>query len=109
MKARSREPRRESTEAERKLWWHLRDSGLGEKFRRQHPVGLFFLDFYCHEARLALEVDGGGHAGRAEYDAERTRALAAEGIQVVRSWNSEVMRSIEGVLESIRETLGGQE
>ena len=108
-KVRSRELRRESTEAERKLWRHLRDSGLGAKFRRQHPAGPFFLDFYCHEARLALEVDGGGHAARAGYDADRTEALAAEGIRVVRFWNSEVMENIEGVLEEIRKALGKQE
>ncbi len=107
-KARSREFRRESTEAERKLWRHLRDSGLGEKIRRQHPVGPFFLDFYCHEARLAVEVDGGGHIERAGYDAERTRALAAEGIRVVRFWNSEVMENIEGVLEEIQKNSGNR-
>ncbi|MFP6889480.1 MAG: DUF559 domain-containing protein [Nitrospinota bacterium] len=64
------------------MWRVLRDSGLGVKFCRQHPAWPFILDFYCHEARLAVELDGGGHAGsdQAEYDAERSRALAGEGL-----------------------------
>ena len=106
MKDRSRELRRESTEAERKLWRHLRDSGLGAKFRRQHPVGPFILDFCCHEARLAVELDGGGHIEQAEYDAERTKALAVEGIRVIRFWNADVMKNIAGVLDRIRDALG---
>ena len=106
-KARAREMRKEATEAEKILWRHLRDSGLESKFRRQHPAGNFILDFFCHEAGLAVEVDGGGHAReeRAGYDAERTRALAAEGIRVIRFWNSEVMNNIEGVLVKIQEAL----
>jgi very-short-patch-repair endonuclease len=107
MKARSRELRNEPTEAEKKLWAHLRRVQLGAKFRRQHPLGPFILDFYCHGAKLAVEVDGGGHSEKeqAEYDAERTDALSAEGIRVLRFWNSEVMENIEGVLEKIREAL----
>ena len=103
--------RKEATEAERKLWRHLRDGGRGAKFRRQHPLGPFILDFYCHGARLVVEVDGGGHAGtkQAEYDYERSRALSAEGIRVLRFWNSEVMENVEGVLEKIRQALGGEE
>ena len=104
---RARELRGEPTEAEKKLWEHLRRKSLSSKFRRQHPIGPFFLDFYCHEAKLAVEVDGGGHAevDQAEYDAERSKALASEGIRVLRFWNSDVMKNVDGVVEKIREAL----
>jgi very-short-patch-repair endonuclease len=105
--SRSRELRKESTEAEHKLWQHLRNRGLSSKFRRQHPVGPFILDFYCHEAKLGVEVDGGGHAevDQAEYDSERSKALAGEGIRVLRFWNSDVMKNVDGVVEAIRTAL----
>ncbi len=110
MLSRSRELRKEATEAEQKLWRHLRNRGLSAKFRRQHPVGPFILDFYCHEARLAVEVDGGGHAEaeQAEYDAERSRALAGEGVRVLRFWNGDVMKNVDGVVDAIWEALGGR-
>ncbi|MDA1001568.1 MAG: endonuclease domain-containing protein [bacterium] len=104
---RSRELRSAPTEAEKKLWEHLRRKQLGVHFRRQHPVGPFVLDFYCHEAKLAVELDGGGHAeaGQAAHDAGRSRALADEGIRVLRFWNSDVMGNIEGVLGAIQNAL----
>ena len=83
--ARARELRRQSTAAETRLWHFLRDRRLrGLKFRRQHAVGPYILDFYCSEARLAIEVDGGGHAETEQkaYDRERTRAIAARGIRL---------------------------
>ncbi len=108
---RARELRNEPTEAEKKLWEHLRRKNLSAKFRRQHPVGPFILDFYCHEARLAVEVDGGGHAERdqAEYDAERSKSLAGEGICVLRFWNGDVMADADEVVEMIRTALEGEE
>ena len=72
---------------ERRLWWALRKSQLdGLKFRRQHPLGPFVLDFYCHAARLAVEVDGGSHniAGRRESDARRDEWLRDRGIHTLR-------------------------
>ncbi len=104
---RARELRGEPTEAEKKLWEHLRRKNLSAKFRRQHPVGPFFLDFYCHEARLAVEVDGGGHAeaDQADYDNERSKALEGEKIRVLRFWNSDVMKNVDGVVEKIRNAL----
>jgi very-short-patch-repair endonuclease len=72
---------------ERRLWWALRDSRLdGLKFRRQHPLGPFVLDFYCHAARLAVEVDGGSHdiAGRKESDVRRDAWLKDRGIHTLR-------------------------
>lgn len=75
------------TLSERRLWWSLRDSRLdGLKFRRQHPLGPFVLDFYCHAVRLAVEVDGGSHdiAGRRESDAKRDAWLRDRGIYTLR-------------------------
>jgi predicted helicase len=75
----------------------------GYKFRRQHPLGRFVLDFYCHEAKLCVELDGGQHAepAQADYDRERTVWLNREGIRVIRFWNTDVFNNIEGVLQSI--------
>ncbi|MGQ9779219.1 MAG: endonuclease domain-containing protein [Bacillota bacterium] len=90
------------------LWGLIRDRQLGgAKFRRQHPVGPFILDFYCHEAKLAVELDGGVHTDpeQAKRDAERTKALEAEGIRVLRFWNHEVHERTEEVLAKIREAL----
>jgi very-short-patch-repair endonuclease len=72
---------------ERRLWWELRHSRLdGLKFRRQHPLGPYVLDFYCHAARLAVEVDGGSHniAGRRERDLARDAWLGDRGIHTLR-------------------------
>jgi very-short-patch-repair endonuclease len=96
------------THAESKLWKRLRNRQLdGLKFRRQHPVGPYILDFYCHEAKLAIELDGSGHQEpeQADYDDNRSAELQSMGIRTVRFWNNEVMENLEGVLESIRETL----
>ena len=67
--------------------------------------------FYCHEEKLVVELDGGGHAeeGQAEYDAARSQALAREGIRVLRFWNGDVMENVEGVLETIRAALTEKE
>ncbi len=108
---RARELRRVATEAEKALWEELRDRKLGGfKFRRQVPVGAFVLDLYCAQSRLAVEVDGGGHAEaqQAAYDDERTQLLARRGIRLLRFWNDDVMRHREAVLERIlRELEGG--
>lgn len=104
MRDRSRDLRRNATDAERKLWSHLRARQLcGFKFRRQHAIGSYIVDFYCHEAGLVVELDGGGHAEafQAEYDAERSLRLESRGIKVLRFWNNDVMRNIEGIPEDI--------
>ena len=101
---RCRKLRRNSTEAEKRLWQRLRDRQIaGAKFRRQHPVGPFILDFYCHEAQLSIELDGGQHAeeSRSGYDEGRRRYLADRGIRELRFWNNEVLSDIEVVLERI--------
>jgi very-short-patch-repair endonuclease len=104
----ARELRSTLTDAENLLWLLLRDRRFcGCKFRRQHPVGGYILDFYCHEAKLAIELDGGGHAGdeQVAYDEVRTKVIEGAGITVLRFWNSEVLRNIEVVLESIHAAL----
>ncbi len=94
---RARQFRRNETKAERKLWNALRGGKLaGLRFRRQHPLGRFTLDFYCEALRLCVEVDGGQHDGR-ELDIERTSHLNALGIEVVRYWNNEVLENLDGV------------
>jgi very-short-patch-repair endonuclease len=105
--------RRGQTPAEQKLWILLRGRQLGGfKFRRQHAVpnpetngeyGNFILDFYCHEKKLAIELDGSRHAEpeHMAYDQARTQALQTLGIQELRFWNSEVSENLDGVLEAI--------
>ena len=94
--------RKEMTEAEQALWRILRGRQVaGLKFRRQHPCGDFFLDFVCLENRLVIEVDGGQHAERAEYDHTRTKKLQAAGFHVLRFWNNEVLSEMEAVKERI--------
>lgn len=94
--------RTEMTEAEKALWWQLRDRRLaGFKFRRQLPVGPFFADFACWQAKLIVEVDGGQHAERVFYDQQRTRFLERQGFTVIRFWNDEVLHNWEGVRQVI--------
>ncbi|HTR02150.1 MAG TPA: DUF559 domain-containing protein [Thermoanaerobaculia bacterium] len=99
----ARELRHRQTDAEAVLWRRLRNSRLGVRFRRQHAVGRFILDFYCAEARLAIELDGGGHAevGQEHYDRWRTERLQQHDVQVLRFWNTDVLQNIEGVMEAI--------
>ena len=105
---RVRELRHNPTEAEQLLWRLLRNRQLmGYKFRRQHPYCGYILDFYCHEARLVIEVDGGQHADheQAAYDCDRTKCLESNGLRVIRFWNHEILGNIEGVLQEIVDTL----
>ncbi len=100
--------RTDPTNAEDKLWRRLRNRQLaGAKFRRQHPVGQYIVDFYCHEANLAIELDGSGHedADQADYDRNRSAELESAGITVIRFWNYEVWDDLEGVLTTIRGAL----
>ncbi len=96
--------RRNTTEAERKLWYHLRRRGLsGFRFIRQVPIGPFIVDFLCRERRLIIEVDGATHGEPHEiaYDLRRTLALRRNGYAVYRVDNVDVCENIEGVLDSI--------
>ena len=97
---RARRLRRESTEAEQKLWYRLRARALTDcKFVRQEPIGPYTVDFVCRERRLVIEVDGGQHATDPR-DEVRDRWLNARGYRVLRFWNNE-----EGVLETIAAAL----
>ena len=97
--------RKKSTDAERRLWRHLRDRQIeGFKFRRQQPVGKYVVDFVNLERKVVVEVDGGQHALDPS-DKIRDGWLRAEGYQVLRFWDNQVFGNLEGVLESIREVL----
>ena len=90
------------TDAEQRLWRHLRMHQMeGFKFRRQHPVDGYILDFACVELMLAIELDGGQHADAIEADGIRTQALNQAGWKVLRFWNNDVLANTEAVLLSI--------
>ena len=98
----ARQLRRNQTDAEKILWKHLRARQFcGLKFRRQYPIGNYIVDFVCLEKSIIIEVDGGQHSEN-EKDKERDKWLKEEGFMVLRFWNNEVMKNIEGVLEKIR-------
>jgi very-short-patch-repair endonuclease len=102
----ARRLRRNQTDAERVLWFRLRDRRFaGWKFKRQVAIDRFVVDFLCVDAKLIVEVDGSQHGQRKERDAERTAALEAMGYLVLRFWNHDVMRNTGGVLEEILRTI----
>jgi very-short-patch-repair endonuclease len=102
LQQRARELRKEMTQAEQVLWAAVRGRRMaGLRFRRQHPVGRFVLDFYCPAAKLCVEVDGDIHDEQAERDQERTSVLAAGGYRVLRFRNEEVMTALPSVLTRI--------
>src|SRR5882762_6608753 len=91
------------TDAEIRLWSRLRRKQLeGFRFRRQHPLGPYVVDFFCAEAKLIVEVDGGQHADDGE---ARTRWLEARGYRVIRFWNNDVLANTDGVLRMILDAL----
>ena len=103
---RARALRNNPTDAESKLWAQLRQRNLdGFRFRRQQPIGPYIVDFFCPDARLVVEIDGGQHAARENEDAERTEWLGSRGYRVVRYWNNEVLSNTEGVLTDLRSHL----
>jgi very-short-patch-repair endonuclease len=96
--------RHEPTDAERVLWQYLRHVTIdGSDFRRQATIGSYFADFACHRSRLVIELDGGQHneAHGIAADAQRTADLNARGYRVLRFWNNDVLRNVEGVMEVI--------
>jgi very-short-patch-repair endonuclease len=105
-KGRARKLRENQTDVESKLWSRLRDRQFnGVKFRRQHPIGAFVVDFCCVERGLVVELDGGQHAERSDVDERRTRVLERLGYRVLRFWDSEVISNFDGMLERISEAL----
>jgi very-short-patch-repair endonuclease len=100
----ARELRLRTTSAEKELWSLLRNRQLkGKKFRRQHAIANYIVDFYCNECKLAIELDGNFHTNEVakDYDKSRTAFLAELGITVLRFWNEEVISNLEKVVEKI--------
>jgi very-short-patch-repair endonuclease len=88
-----------------RLWLALREIGERHRFRRQHPIGRYIVDFACPGVRLAIELDGGQHALQQEEDAARAADLARRGYRLIRFWNSDVSDNLAGVLERITKEL----
>ena len=106
MKPLARTLRRNQTQAEQKLWRHLRNRGCaGHKFRRQLVIGRHIVDFVCLDPKLVIEIDGGQHLEQKESDDRRTRELESRGYRVLRFWNNQVLTEFEAVLETIRRAL----
>ena len=99
--------RHPQTPAEATLWRAIRDRNLVYKFRRQHPIDRFIVDFYCAQAKLCIELDGESHleARQAEYDAARTGFLEQLGYKVIRFTNDDVRYNIHPVVEEIIRTI----
>ncbi|MCE3231015.1 MAG: putative restriction endonuclease-like [Alphaproteobacteria bacterium] len=98
--------RSSQTNAEYLLWYYLRNRNFqGFKFRRQHILQGYIVDFVCLQGKLIIEVDGGQHSEKQDYDDYRTQKLQKDGFQVLRFWNHEVLTNIEGVLEVIMNEL----
>jgi len=90
------------TDAERLLWQALRGRQMAaHKFRRQHPLGDYILDFVCLEKKLVIEVDGGQHSEQRDADTKRADKLAKAGFSIIRFWNNEVIWEFEAVKERI--------
>ncbi len=102
--------RGDQADAEHKLWTRLRDRQVGKwKFRRQHPIGRYIVDFCSLEGMLIIELNDGQHLEQEEPDAERTKYLTDVGFQVLRYWDDEVLKKTDDVLEEILKTLEGSE
>ena len=104
LKQRRRELRRNQTDAERALWAKVRNKQFfGMRFFRQYSIGPYILDFYCPTVKLAVELDGGQHnqGDNREYDAARSEYLKAQGIDVMRFWNNEVLLDIQSILSKL--------
>lgn len=101
----ARQLRRDMTLAEARLWSAIRNNSLGYRIRRQHPLGPFIADFYCHEARLVIEVDGPIHETQVVRDAQRDAWIAEQGIEVLRFKNDQVIAEMPGVLDVLSEVI----
>ena len=106
LRARAKNLRQNMSEAETRLWHHLRAGRLnGYKFRRQQPMGNYIVDFVCVTPKLIIEADGGQHAEQAEYDQARSLYLNGLGFTVLRFWNDEILRQTDEVLAEILRVL----
>ena len=107
LKGVAQEMRREPTPAEKTLWQHLRNRQLrGERFRRQHTIGPFVVDFVCLNKRLIIEVDGEIHRQQIDYDEQRQHWLEANEFRVLRFTNEQIIQSIDAVVDAIMAALG---
>ena len=98
----SKENRKNYTDAEKLLWFFLRNRQVkGYKFRRQFPILNYILDFYFLEKKLAIELDGSQHIQQAVYDKQRDKQLKKLGISVMRFWDNDILQKTEDVLEQI--------
>src|SRR5215207_3630376 len=95
------ELRKESTPAESKLWSRIRNDQLGATFRRQHAIGSYIPDFCSPKVKLIIELDGSHHLEQVEYDERRTIYFKSQGYRVIRFWNNQVMKDMEGVMRAI--------
>jgi cyclase len=95
------------TNAEMKLWGYLRTRPMGYKFRRQHPIGIYVVDFYCHNLKLVIEADGSIHDKQEVKEADRERQISLEqdGLQVIRFTNDDILKNTEQVIEKINTIL----
>jgi len=106
LKQRSRDLRKNLTDAEQKLWQKLRKKQInGNKFRRQFVLGNYIVDFICLDKRLIIEIDGGQHMENANYDLKRDEWLKSQNFKVLRFWNNQVLNEIDSVLEVIVKNL----
>jgi very-short-patch-repair endonuclease len=102
----ARQLRQNLTPAEERLWQALKNRQLrGVKFRVQHPIASFIVDFYCPQHRLIIELDGGIHSQQVEYDAARTEKLHQLGYRVIRFRNQQVMSNLNLVLQQITDAI----
>lgn len=94
--------RQNMTLEEKILWYSLKNKSLTYKFRRQHSIGNFIVDFYCPLRRLVIELDGNQHLDNKEYDKERSEYFKSLDIRVIRFWNKEITSNLENVLSRIK-------
>ncbi|MBX2917229.1 MAG: class I tRNA ligase family protein [Cyclobacteriaceae bacterium] len=104
-KINARENRKNPTEAEEKIWEAIRNSALGFKFRRQHAISRFIVDFVCIEKKIVVEIDGAIHDNQKQEDLERTSILNNEGFKVIRFTNEEVLNDLSNVLQKLKSEL----
>lgn len=97
--------RQDMTNAEKLLWEEIKNKQLGVHFRAQHPIDRYIADFYCHQSRLVVEVDGGVHDNQKEYDIGRQAEMENYGIKVIRFTNQQVQYNIGEVLKEIKKHL----
>jgi very-short-patch-repair endonuclease len=104
---RARHLRKDSTPPEELLWLALRNGQIaGLKFRRQHPIGPYVVDYYCHSAKLVVEVDGMSHIDRLKKDNERIQYFEEQGLKVLRVTNQDVMSDLDAVARGIAKAAG---